>query len=214
MDVRYTVRYMKIILASSSPRRKDLLTRMGVEFTAIASDIPEPIDQSRDPQENAKELSLAKAQHIAAQYPDAYVIGSDTIVAVDGVQMAKPESVEEARQMLLDLSKHPSSVVTGIAVVNKSQGLELVDVEVSDVYFKADSPEVSGLREVYLASRDWEDKAGAYGIQSGAHTLIDHISGHYDTIVGLPTHTLAVFLDKIGVSAQAVNEEAPVPVIE
>lgn len=95
----------KIILASSSPRRKDLLTRMGVEFEAIASDIPEPLDQSRDPRENAKELSLAKARHIADQYPDAYVIGSDTIVAVDGVQMAKAESIEEARAMLLDLEQ-------------------------------------------------------------------------------------------------------------
>lgn len=202
----------EVILASSSPRRKDLLTRMGVEFTAIASDIPEPLDQSRDPQENAKELSLAKAKHIAEQYPDVYVIGSDTIVAVDGVQMAKAESVEEARQMLLDLSKHPSSVVTGIAVINKSQGVELVDVEVSDVHFKADSPEVSELREIYLASNDWTDKAGAYGIQSGAHTLIDHISGHYDTIVGLPTVTLARLLGQLGISGQPVVEEAPVPV--
>ena len=204
----------EIILASSSPRRKDLLTRMGVDFTVIASDIPEPIDQSRDPRENAKELSLAKAKHIAEQYPDAYVIGSDTIVAVDGVQMAKAESVEEARAMLIDLSKHPSSVVTGIAVVHKNQNIELVDVEVSDVYFKTDSPEVSDLREVYLASRDWEDKAGAYGIQSGAHTLINHISGHYDTIVGLPTTTLAQFLGEFGISAQPVIEDAPVPVVE
>ncbi len=174
------------ILASQSPRRKDLLARMGVEFTAIPSDIPEPLDQSRDPRENAKELSLAKAEHIAEQYPDAYVIGSDTVVAVNGVQMAKPESIEEARQMLLDLSKHPSSVVTGIAVVNKSLGIELVDVEVSDVYFKPDSPEVSGAREVYLASRDWEDKAGAYGIQSGAAKYIQGIEGDYLNVVGLP----------------------------
>ena len=204
----------EIILASSSPRRKDLLTRMGVEFTAIASDIPEPIDQSRDPRENAKDLSLAKARHIAEQYPDAYVIGSDTIVAVDDVQMAKAGSVEEARQMLLDLSKHPSSVATGIAVVNIAKGIEFVDFEVSDVYFKADSPEVSEAREAYLASRDWEDKAGAYGIHSGAHTLIDHISGHYDTIVGLPTVTLARLLDQLGILAQPVIEQAPVPVVE
>lgn len=204
----------EIILASQSPRRKDLLTRMGVEFTAIPSDIPEPLDQSRDPRENARELSLAKAKHIAEQYPEAYVIGSDTIVAVDGIQMAKPDSIDEARHMLLDLSKHPSSVVTGIAVVNKSQGIELVDVEVSDVYFKPDSPEVSGAREVYLASNDWQDKAGAYGIQSGAAPLIDHISGHYDTIVGMPTVTLARLLGQLGISAQAVIEEAPVPVVE
>ena len=204
----------EIILASSSPRRKDLLTRMGVEFTAIASDIPEPIDQSRDTRENAKDLSLAKARHIAEQYPDAYVIGSDTIVAVDDVQMAKAGSVEEARQMLLDLSKHPSSVATGIAVVNIAKGIEFVDFEVSDVYFKADSPEVSEAREAYLASRDWEDKAGAYGIQSGAHTLIDHISGHYDTIVGLPTVTLARLLHQLGILAQPVIEQAPAPGVQ
>ena len=204
----------EIILASQSPRRRDLLTRMGVEFTAIPSDIPEPLDQARDPRENAQELSLAKARHIAEQYPNAYVIGSDTIVAVDGKQLAKAETVEEARQMLLDLSKHPSSVMTGIAVVNKSQGIELVGVEVSDVFFKPDSPEVSEAREVYLASNDWLDKAGAYGIQSGAAPLIDHISGHYDTIVGLPTHTLTQFLNEVGFSAQPVTEQAPVPVVE
>lgn len=204
----------EIILASSSPRRKDLLSRMGVEFEAIPSDIPEPLDQSRDPRENAKELSLAKARHIAEQYPDAYVIGSDTIVAVDGEQMAKAETTEEARRMLLDLSKHPSSVVTGIAVVNISENVELVDVEVSDVYFKADSPEVSELREIYLASNDWTDKAGAYGIQSGAAPLIDHISGHYDTIVGMPTTTLAQLLGKVGILSQPVREPAPVPIIE
>ena len=204
----------EIILASQSPRRRDLLTRMGVEFTAIPSDIPEPLDQARDPRENAQELSLAKARHIAEQYPNAYVIGSDTIVAVDGKQLAKAETIEEAREMLLDLGKHPSSVMTGIAVVNKSQGIELVGVEVSDVFFKPDSPEVSGAREVYLASNDWLDKAGAYGIQSGAAPLIDHIRGHYDTIVGLPTHTLTKFLNEVGISAQPVTEQAPVPVVE
>ena len=204
----------EIILASQSPRRRDLLTRMGVEFTAIPSDIPEPLDQTRDPRENAQELSLAKARHIAEQYPDAYVIGSDTIVAVDGKQLAKAETIEEAREMLLDLGKHPSSVMTGIAVVNKSQGIELVGVEVSDVFFKPDSPEVSEAREVYLASNDWLDKAGAYGIQSGAAPLIDHIRGHYDTIVGLPTHTLTKFLNEVGISAQPVTEQAPVPVVE
>lgn len=104
--------------------------------------------------------------------------------------------------------------MTGIALVNKSQNVELVDVEVSDVYFKPDSPEVSELREAYLASNDWTDKAGAYGIQSGAHTLIDHISGHYDTIVGMPTVTLARMLESVGITAQSVHEPAPVPVIE
>ncbi len=187
---------------------------MGVKFTAIPSDIPEPLDQSRDPVVNAQELSLAKARHIAKQYPDAYVIGSDTIVAVDGVQMAKPESIEEARRMLLNLSGRPSSVVTGIAVIGISNNIELVDVEVSDVYFKMDSPEVNELREAYLATNDWYDKAGAYGIQSGAAPLIDHISGHYDTIVGMPTRILANFLGKIGISAQPVIEQSPVPVIE
>lgn len=204
----------RIILASQSPRRKDLLARMGVEFEAIPSDIPEPLDQSRDPRENAQELSLAKARHIATQYPDAFVIGSDTIVAVNGKQLAKAETVEEARQMLLWLSEHPSTVVTGIALVNIEKGLEYVGVEVADVYFKADSPPVSEAREIYLASYDWRDKAGAYGIQSGAAPLINHIRGHYDTIRGLPTRTLATFLNQVGISAQPVTEPAPVQVVE
>lgn len=201
-----------IILASQSPRRKDLLSRMGVEFEVMPSDIPEPLDQSRDPRKNAMELALAKASHIAEQFPDAIVIGSDSIVTAEGIQLAKPESLREARQMLFSLSQAPSSVVTGIVVVCKSRSIQLVDVEVSYVYFKPDSPKVTELREQYLVTGDWSDKAGGYGIQSGAAPLISHIQGNYDTIVGLPTVTLTRMLKEVGVMARPVKDDAPVPI--
>jgi septum formation protein len=203
----------EIILASQSPRRKQLLGEMGLDFKCIPSAYDEKLDESRDASEVAKELSLGKALDVARQYPSAYVIGSDTIVAKDGHQMEKPVDVNDARAMLIALSSGESSVCTGLAVVNLSLGIELVDVDTTRVFFMPDSEEVEQLREIYLKSMDWQDKAGGYGIQSGAAPLIKYISGDYDTVVGLPTRLLATMLGKVGIVASAVTAEAPVPLV-
>jgi septum formation protein len=201
----------EIILASQSPRRRKLLNGMGVKFKVIPSSFDEKLDESRDPCEVAKELALGKALDVARQYPEAYVIGSDTIVAIDGRQMEKPNDVDEAYEMLLSLSEGESIVSTGVAVVNISRGIELVEENTTRVFFKPDSPEVRQARQVYLDTEDWRDKAGGYGIQSGAAPLIDRIEGDYDTVVGLPTRTLAKMLDTVGIYAVRVVEESPVP---
>lgn len=203
----------EIILASQSPRRRQLLTDMGVEFRAVPSSYDEKLDESRNAREVAKELALGKALDVARQYPDAYVIGSDTIVAINGRQMEKPKDVDEAREMLIALSEGESSVSTGIVVVNLAEGIELVDEDTTRVFFKPDSPEVTQAREKYLASNDWEDKAGAYGIQSGAAPLIERIKGDYDTVVGMPTRLLSQMLGNVGITAAVVTEPAPVPQI-
>jgi septum formation protein len=197
----------KIILASQSPRRKQLLSEMGVEFESIPSAYDEKLDESRDASEVAKELALGKALAVAHQYPTAYVIGSDTIVAKDGRQMEKPRDIDNAKEMLIALSSGESSVCTGIAVVNISLGIEIVDVDTTHVFFKPDSKEVAALRDIYLQSMDWKDKAGGYGIQSGAGPLIERIVGDYDTVVGLPTRLLAVILAGIGITATAASTE-------
>lgn len=200
-----------IILASQSPRRKYLLGEMGVEFDVVPSNFDEWLDDTRGVEDMAKELSLGKARDVAASHPDDYVIGSDTIVWIDGRQLGKSETIEEARETLLNLAGKENLVVSGVALINNAKSIELVDTETTRVQFKKDSPEVEKLREAYLATGSWKDKAGSFGLQDGAHTLIESISGDYDNLMGLPTRKLAEMLRAQGIEAKRVVEEPPVP---
>jgi septum formation protein len=184
---------------------------MGIgNFQTIPSEYDEILDESRDAQEVAKELALGKALWVAQRHPNALVIGSDTIVGVgDGRQLEKPNDIDEAREMLTALSSGESFVTTGVALVRYADGLEMVDEDTTYVYFKPDSPKVAKAREAYLESEDWRDKAGGYGIQSGAAPLIEMIKGDYDTVVGLPSKLLTEMLGKMGIKATPVLEEAP-----
>lgn len=197
-----------IILASQSPRRRELLARMGLEYGVIPSKFDEQLDDQRSPVEVATELALGKAMDVARQYPDSVVIGSDTIVTVQGHQLEKPHDEAEALAMLQSLSGTDNEVTTGVAVACLSEGLELTDADTTKVYFK---PYDESAVRSYVATGDPYDKAGGYGIQSGAAPLIDHIEGHYDTVIGLPTHTLAALLAKAGIEAGPVELEPPVP---
>jgi len=172
---------------------------MGVSFETIPSTFEEHLDESRNAEEVATELALGKAKNVATLHPDALVIGSDTVVALNQRQMEKPRDIEDAREMLTSLAGHESSVSTGIVIVSLNQNVELAKVGTTKIYFKLDSPEVAALRESYLATNDWKDKAGGYGIQSGADTLIDHIDGDYDTVVGLPTALLRGMFTELGI---------------
>ncbi len=200
---------INIILASQSPRRRELMTAMGLEFTVIPSNFDEHLDHNRSAEEVAKELALGKAEDVAKDHPDAYVIGSDTIPSVNGRQLEKAIDLDDAREMLVALSGNETTLSTGVALINKSLGVQLVDVATTKVFFKPDNEEISALREAYLATGDWKDKAGAYGIQSGAAALIDRIEGDYDTIVGLPTRLLAKMLNDQGIEAQRVIKTSP-----
>lgn len=200
----------EIILASQSPRRQDLLQRMGVVFRTQPSDYDERLDESRDAEAVAMELACGKAEAVAALHPDAYVIGSDTVVAIDGRQMEKPVDIDDAREMLTALSGGASTVSTGVAIVCQSLGIRDVRVATTTVCFKPDSDDVRKLREAYLATNDWRDKAAGYGIQSGAAPLIERIIGDYTTVVGLPTHLLTEMLAQHGIDATPVDEQAPV----
>jgi len=187
----------KIILASQSPRRAELLSKIGVEFETIPSSFEEQLDQSKDPEEVAKEIALGKALNVAAQFPDAYVIGSDTVVALRNRQMEKPTDINDAREMLTALAGKQSIVTTGIVIICQNMNIKLVDGSTTRVFFKPGSEEIQVLREAYLATDDWKDKAAGYGIQSGAGPLIDHYDGDYDTIVGLPTFKLSAMLKQL-----------------
>jgi septum formation protein len=196
----------KIILASQSSRRQELLTLMGVPFETMPSDFYEALDDHRSPEEVAMELGLGKAMVIARQHPEALVIGSDTIVTIDGTQLAKPDNLEHAREMLRKVAKYPNKITSSLAVVCLAEGMQSVQAENSYVYFK---PYDSQAAEAYLATGDYADKAGGYGVQSGALPLIEKIEGNLDTIVGLPTHLLAPLLRKLGYDAQAVDYKLP-----
>lgn len=178
---------------------------MGVAFTVQPSGYNEILDDSRDIHEVARELSLGKAMDVAQNNPDAIVIGSDTIVGIHGRQLEKPVDSNEARSMLESYAGKESVVVTGLAVVCLSKHIQEVVTDLTKVHFKPESPEISRMRDEYLLTNKWQDKAGGYGIQDLRGTLIDRIEGDYDTVVGLPTKPLAKILNNLGIESQPVE---------
>lgn len=196
-----------VILASQSPRRQELLAAMGLEFEVVPSNFDEKLDNSRSPEEVAIELAVGKASQVAEEHPDSIVIGSDTIVTIDGTQLEKPRDTAEAYQILERLSGTYSEVTTSLAVVFKAEDIQLTTVDTTKVYFKPYDHEAV---RVYVETGDPLDKAGAFGIQSGAAPLIDRIEGYYDTIIGLPTRELAKLLLEVGIDARPAHLEAPV----
>ena len=197
------IRMKRVILASQSPRRSALLRAMGVEFETVPSGFDEQLDEARDPELVARELALGKALVVAEQFPDAYVIGSDTIVSIDGRQLEKPVDEQDARDMLKLLSGRENFVTTGLAVVCLNDSVRLTAADTTSVFFNAYN---KTLVNDYVATGDPMDKAGGYGIQALMGTVISHIQGSYDTVVGLPTKSLAELLNRCGIPARALDE--------
>lgn len=181
---------------------------MGVAFTVVPSDFDEYLDHQRPPAEVAKELGLGKARAVAARYPEALVIGGDTIVTLDGVQLGKARDMQEARQWLRDHAGKEALVTSSVVLVCKELALERAEADEVTIQFK---PYNEAANEKYLATSDWQDKAGAWGIQSGAAPLVDFMQGRYDTVFGMPTHILAELLRGQGIEARALELAPPVP---
>ena len=207
----------RVILASGSPRRRAYLERLDVDFSVMPSDIPEPLPQHIPSEQNAQNLALEKARAVAARvrqsHPElsAVVLGSDAIVATaNNEQLAKAETEVEAREMLGKLFGSKSLVVTGVAIIDLTSGDEISDVSVTEVYFRSlNEPGVSDALETYIASEDWRDKAGAYGIQSGAAPLISGIRGEYATIIGLPIAKTRRLLADYGIETKEIDDVLP-----
>lgn len=183
---------MKIVLASGSPRRRELLERAGLRFEVR----PSPAEELHDPSLALDELCEMNAElkARAVPVPDAWVIGADTLVHVDGVPLGKPADLDDARAMLRRLSGRGHTVCTGVCVVDPDGWAERFH-ETTAVRFRPFDDEVI---EEYLRRVDPLDKAGAYGIQEHGEMLVEGIDGAFDNVMGLPVARLLAVLGACG----------------
>lgn len=174
---------MKIVLASGSPRRKEILENMNLKFDIIKSEIEETTIENESPKDLVKRLSYEKAYDIASKNLDSIVIGADTVVVLDNNVLGKPKDEDEAFNMLKQMSGKEHDVITGVSILCLDLKKEICDYCVSKVKFKDLSDE-----EIYSYIKTGEcmDKAGAYGIQGLGGLLVEYIKGDYFNIVGFP----------------------------
>lgn len=191
------VQTKEIILASSSPRRRELLQNLGLAFTVITSDVDESIESELTPAQIVETLSLRKAKKVAEQREHGIVIGSDTIVVLDHRVLGKPVDEAEAFQMLLSLQGREHTVYSGVALIDASTGRE--EVAYSFTQVKMRNLTEQEIR-AYIASGEPMDKAGSYAIQGIGATLVEGIKGDYFTVVGLPLNLTAQLLKKFDIS--------------
>tara|TARA_R110002072_G_scaffold101732_11_gene224112 strand:+ start:1561 stop:2154 length:594 start_codon:yes stop_codon:yes gene_type:complete len=191
-----------ILLASGSPRRRELLAAAGVTFTVEASDVDESVEDSLAPEAVAELLAVRKARAVAERHPGraCLVIGSDTIVAVEldgGWQLlGKPEDARHARTMLDALSGSRHQVVTGVAVVDARDGATRAGFERTWVTMRTLT---EAERVAYVASGEWQDKAGGYAIQENADAFVTSLEeGGFDNVVGLPVALTLKLLAEAG----------------
>lgn len=183
---------MNIILKSSSPRRKELLTNMGYKFDIKVYEVDEIIDENKSPYENVKELGLRKCAINQELDYGSILIGCDTIVVLDNVIYGKPKDEADARRMLKLFSGKCHEVMSGVGVIYKEKVYNFVDV--SKVYFKELSDKDI---DDYIESGECFGKAGSYAIQGLGGNLVDHYEGSLNNIIGLPTEMLSKVLGEL-----------------
>jgi septum formation protein len=171
----------KLVLASRSLRRQEILTAVGWEFEAIAADIDETRFAAEDAMSYVKRLARTKAETIAEEFPNRLVVGADTVVVIDGEILGQPRDDDDARRMLRLLSGKWHDVLTGVALMKAGQ--VVVEHETTRVRFSEMSAEEINW---YVGTGEPRGKAGAYGIQGPAALLIKEIQGDYFNVVGLP----------------------------
>jgi septum formation protein len=173
-----------VILASASPRRRDILERMGLVPEIRPSLIAEPEFPGLAPSAAAERLATMKARSVAGTLEAGTVIGADTVVAVDGMILGKPESAEDARRILSFLSGKVQDVITGLCLVHRPSGLELSGFEKTRVHSK---PMTAEEIDDYIATGECFGKAGAYAIQETGDRFVERIEGSFDNVVGFPS---------------------------
>ena len=184
-----------IILASSSPRRHEILSRLGLCFIIDSADVDESVDENLLPGQAAQALALRKAQAVVSHYTQGLIIAADTIVAVDGKILGKPADSSDALNMLLTLQGREHSVYSGFAVINASTQQTDAGYEHTSVVFR---PIDEAEARSYVLTGEPIGKAGSYAIQGLGAVFVKEIHGDYYNVVGLPVFKLAQVLKNFG----------------
>lgn len=186
----------KIILASTSPRRKAILKKTGLKFTVVPSNYEEDMNSKRKPKELAKFLSRGKAENVSKRYKNSIVIGADTFVTLGSELLGKPKNEHEAMLMLKKVSGKSVSIITGYTVIDSSTGKsESKAVETKLSIKRLSDQEIRN----YIKTKDPLDKAGAFAIQEIGAVLIERIEGDFLGAMGLPLFDLSKTLNKFGI---------------
>jgi septum formation protein len=183
-----------IVLASSSPRRKELLRKYNIKPIIIKSSIQEKVFTNETSEQIAMALAFEKSYQVSTQFNQGeIIIGADTVVACDDKILGKPKDEEDAKNILRFLSDREHEVITGISIIKSNSNVKIIDYEKTIVKFrKLDDKKI----ENYIKTNEYIDKAGAYGIQGIGGILVEKIYGCYFNVVGLPLYKLDILLEK------------------
>ena len=191
---------VSFILASASPRRKELLEKAGHKFKVAIPDVDESAFyfDGISAEEYSKKLALAKAKNVAEEFPDNFVIGADTVVDYQGEIIGKAGDEKHAGEIIKKLFSRSHKVITAIAIVKQSEGIEIVESDTTVVFPKKMSP--AQIAE-HIKGGTWRDKAGAYAIQETGDEFVERIEGSLTNVMGLPMELLQRLLGGIGIKA-------------
>jgi len=185
-----------IILASTSPRRKEILSKSGLKFRTVASDYEEDMNSKLKPLELAKHLSKGKAQAVVRQFRNHIIIGADTFIALGNDLLGKPHTNPQAKKMLMQISGKSLSVITGFTIIDTGSGKTISKAIETKVFIKKlTDKEINN----YVKSKEPLDKAGAFAIQGLGAMIVRKIEGDYFNIMGLPLFDLVQTLKKFGI---------------
>ena len=191
-----------MILASGSPRRKEILKEVGFNFKVVVPEIEE-VSKEEEPVKKILDISRKKAMSVGEKYTNEYVLSADTVVVVDDKILGKPKNVEEAREYLFLLSGREHKVITAYTFMNIEKNIFLSDYSVSKVkFYKLDEETINW----YIETGEYKDKAGAYGIQGKGRVLVENINGDFFSIMGFPVASFVNKLKEIGIDIKEINK--------
>lgn len=191
-----------MILASKSPRRKEILAQLGFQLQIKSKDIEE-ISDKVEIVEQIKDISLKKVMAVAVENPKEFVVGADTVVVIDGKILGKPKSEVDAEKMLKSLSGKSHEVITAYTLINLEKNIKITNSVESTVYFKQISDEEI---KWYIKSGEPMDKAGAYGIQGLGSIFVDKIDGDFFAIMGFPINHFIKTLNNLKIPIESLNK--------
>ncbi|WP_448820867.1 Maf family protein [Cetobacterium sp.] len=191
-----------MILASKSPRRKEILAQLGFQLQIESKDVEE-ISDKIDIVEQIEEISLKKVMAVAVENPKEFVVGADTVVVIDGKVLGKPKDKEDAKKMLKSLSGRSHEVITAYTLINLEKNIEITESVKSVVYFKQISDKEI---EWYIKSEEAMDKAGAYGIQGLGSIFVDKIDGDFFAIMGFPINHFIKTLNDLKIPIESLDK--------